>query len=117
MGDSRFWSRLLAIASFAGTALISGWLIEGAVSERGSDWVYFVVAPLLPVLFAAAGLAGTLLENRTGQMLVWAGAMGLTVFFVAPGMIGPLYTPAALLMLIAAVLKRRAAGLSNSVSS
>jgi len=102
------WSRLLAIASFAGTAVISAWLIEYGLSEASSDQAYFVIAPLLPLLFAALGAAGTVRRGRTGEILAWTGALLLTLFFAAPGMIGPLYTPAALLMLIAAVLVRRA---------
>jgi peptidoglycan/LPS O-acetylase OafA/YrhL len=103
-----FWSRLLAIASFAGTALISAWLIEYGLSEASNDRAYFVIAPLLPLLFGALGVAGTVGRGRAGEILAWSGALLLTLFFAAPGMIGPLYAPAALLVLISAVLVRRA---------
>jgi len=59
-------------------------------------------------LFGVLGVVGTVRRGRAGEILAWAGALLLTLFFPAPGMIGPLYTPAALLMLIAAVLVRRA---------
>ena len=106
--DYEFWSRLLAIASFAGTALISAWLIEYGLNEASNDQAYFVIAPLIPLLLAALGVAGTVQRGRAGEILAWTGALLLTLFFAAPGMIGPLYTPAALLMLIAAALVRRA---------
>jgi len=110
------WARLLAIASAAGTALISAWLIEYGISEAGSDRAYFITAPLFPVLFAAVGTAGILMHSRTGQLLAWAGAALLTICFALPGMIGPLYVPAALLMLIAAALKRRSVTATGATS-
>ena len=101
-------ARALAITSIIWTVMVSGYLVNYGLNDAPNDRIYFLIAPSIPLCFAILGTLGVFWRNGLGQALSWVGACLLTLFFIAPGLVGVLYLPAGLLMLTASTFKTRA---------
>ena len=95
---------LSALASFSFATAWGAYLFYWAFADDVSPLIVVMIVASVPPMASAVGLLGAVLVGDLARSLRWlsAGVLGLSI--ASPGLMGGGYLPAAILMVVAALI-------------
>ncbi len=95
---------LAALASFSFATAWGEYLFYWAFAEDVSPLIVVLIVASVPPMVSAVGLLGAALVGDLARSLRWLSASVLGLSIASPGLMGAGYLPAAILMVVAALI-------------
>ena len=95
---------LAALASFSFATAWGAYLFYWAFADDVSPLIVVLIVASVPPMASAVGLLGAALVGDLARFLRWLSASVLVLSIVSPGLMGGGYLPAAILMIVAALI-------------